>query len=360
MWWRTSATIRVRSATGQRSRSRKCAGQLGADRRRARGSGRRHGRRLADVVEQRGQPDRAAGRGRRRRPPAGCGPTGPRPATLFWGTPRWAASSGEIVRQEPRVVQEPQPGRRPLGGQELGELGGDPLARQVPRRARPWPRCRPASRPRSRSRASWPAERRGPSAARPPRTARRGSPTARSDRAARSARPSYGSTSDGAAPGLGAPGHRVDREVAPGQVELERRAELDPVRPAEVGVVVVGPEGRDLDVVDGPGHRSGPRPCRTRSRRRRPGRAPRVCSGSADVARSQFCGDRPSSDVAHGARRRHTPRTRRTTASPRMSWTAAGIAAGRSIGERPASSVSSAPGTGTSARPRCARRPGTA
>ena len=44
-----------------------------------------------------------------------------------------------------------------------------------------------------------------------------------------------------------APGHRVDREVAARQVELDGVAELDAVRSPEVGVVVVGPEGRDLE-----------------------------------------------------------------------------------------------------------------
>jgi hypothetical protein len=43
-----------------------------------------------------------------------------------------------------------------------------------------------------------------------------------------------------------APGERVHREVAPGEIGLDRRPELDPMRPPEVGVVVVGPECRDL------------------------------------------------------------------------------------------------------------------
>ena len=47
--------------------------------------------------------------------------------------------------------------------------------------------------------------------------------------------------------GSRAPGHRVHREVAAGEVELDRVAELDPVRPPEVGVVVVAPERRDLE-----------------------------------------------------------------------------------------------------------------
>ena len=46
--------------------------------------------------------------------------------------------------------------------------------------------------------------------------------------------------------GLGAPGQRVDGEVAPGEVVLDRLAELHPRRSAEVGVVDVRPEGRHL------------------------------------------------------------------------------------------------------------------
>ena len=47
---------------------------------------------------------------------------------------------------------------------------------------------------------------------------------------------------------IGAPRHRVDREVAAGEVGLDRVPELDAVRAPEVGVVVVLAEGRDLDV----------------------------------------------------------------------------------------------------------------
>ena len=46
-----------------------------------------------------------------------------------------------------------------------------------------------------------------------------------------------------------APGHRVDREVAARQVGFDRIAELDPMGTPEVGVVVVGPEGRDLEML---------------------------------------------------------------------------------------------------------------
>ena len=56
------------------------------------------------------------------------------------------------------------------------------------------------------------------------------------------------------------PGHRVAGQVAAGEVHLDGVAELDAVRPPEVGVVVVGAEGRDLeDVVAAPDrHRSEP------------------------------------------------------------------------------------------------------
>jgi hypothetical protein len=46
-----------------------------------------------------------------------------------------------------------------------------------------------------------------------------------------------------------APGERVHREVATGEVGPDRRPELDPVRASEVGVVVVRPERRDLVLV---------------------------------------------------------------------------------------------------------------
>ena len=132
-------------------------------------------------------------------------------------------------------------------------------------------------------------------------------------------------------------------------------AELDPMRPAEVGVVVVGPEGRDLEclAVAADGHRAeavlvdrageqldeplgpgvggevpvGGRPIEQRRRaatrrpRRRRGRRPAACSSRAP---------------------RRPPGRRRSMAS----------------GRRPA--VSSGRGRGTSATPRCARPRGRA
>ena len=169
------------------------------------------------------------------------------PGILFWGIPRWAARSGEIGASRPVSLSSRSPTDGTGARQQLVELGGDPLARQVGDELGACLDRRPASPARSRSRASPPAGPPGPSGARPPRTA----PADRRRRAGRrprtSARPPYGSTSAGRLARPGAPGHRVDREVAAGEVELDRVAELDPVRPPEVGVVVVGPEGRDLE-----------------------------------------------------------------------------------------------------------------
>ena len=89
-------------------------------------------------------------------------------------------------------------------------------------------------------------------------------------------------------------------------------AELDPVRPPEVGVVVVAPERRDLVASPSP---RGRRPSRTRSRRRRRGRAPHVCSGRASVARSQSSPAPAERRCRAASRRRRTPRGRPPTAS---------------------------------------------
>ena len=56
------------------------------------------------------------------------------------------------------------------------------------------------------------------------------------------------------------PGQGIDREVTPREVNLDRVAELDTMRPAKVGVVVIGAEGRDLEerIVLARGHGSEP------------------------------------------------------------------------------------------------------
>ena len=190
------------------------------------------------------------------------------PAILFWGIPRWAARSGEIGASRPVSLSSRSPTDGSGAPSSLLELGRDPLAGQVGRPARPVPGSRPAS----------PASTPNPSVA-DSRTARiirsasssnraRGSPTARRTRARASAEPVVRVDEPGRLARSGAPGHRVDGEVAAGQVELDGVAELDVVRSPEVGVVVVGAEGRDVErrpvapdadraervLVDRPGH----------------------------------------------------------------------------------------------------------
>jgi hypothetical protein len=56
------------------------------------------------------------------------------------------------------------------------------------------------------------------------------------------------------------PRQRVHREVATGEIGLDRRPELHPVRPPEIGVVMVGPERRDLVLVTVAPDAHGPEP----------------------------------------------------------------------------------------------------
>ena len=102
------------------------------------------GRRLADVVEQGGEPDdRPVGRG---------GIDGPERVVpevlardLVLGD---AALGGEVGRdrgEEAGLGQQPQPDRRRRRAEQLVQLGGDPLARQVGDQSGAVPRSRPAS-----------------------------------------------------------------------------------------------------------------------------------------------------------------------------------------------------------------------
>ena len=161
------------------------------------------------------------------------------------------------------------------------------------------------------------------------------------------------------AAGFGTPRHRIDREVATRQVHLDRVAELDSMRPPVVGVVVVGSEGRDLDVAD-----------RSVTAPDRDGPELVLVDGPREQARRRsraaprWSGPSPSPGAPASRSRRDPPTTYAAWPSdhsvPRRSWTAAGIAEGGSTGARPASSVSSAPGRGMTAMRRCARPRGTA
>ena len=204
------------------------------------------GRRLADVVDERGEPDDRVG-DRARRPSRACDPRGPRRGSCSGARRACAASSGRTAASRPVVGQEPEPDRRSLRGEDPVELHRDPLAGEVggERRARARIAASVAgsiSKPSVAARRTARSIRSASSSNRVP-----GSPTARSVREAVSARARRtGRRRRGDVARRRAPGHRVDREVAAGEVGLERRPELDPVGPPEVGVVVVAPERRDL------------------------------------------------------------------------------------------------------------------
>ena len=250
MWWRTRSTTRSRSSRRQRSRSRNAPASSAPDDVVAQEPPVGHRRRLADVVDERGQTQvRGLGRG---------GIHGPQRVVpqvlardLVLGHPTLRGELRRDVVEQAQVGQQPQRHRRPRAAEHL-RRARPRCARRTggrPARARAWmpasvagsmPKSSVAARRTTRSMRSASSSKR-----------RRGSPTARRVRDARSASPSCGSTSDRRLARPAAPGDGVDGHVAAGQVELDRVGELDVMRPPEVGVVVVGAEGRDLDLADG-------------------------------------------------------------------------------------------------------------
>ena len=226
--------------------------------------------------------------------------------------------------EQVRVAEEPEPDGRDRCREELVELGRDPLAGQVADQRRagldPGQRRRVHAESERRGEADGPDHPQGILLESDPRVTysaqdtrcRVGATVVRvhddGDLAVR--RPAR----------IGAPGHRVDREVAPRQVGLDRVAELDTVRASEVGVVVVLPEGRDLDVtvVGGPDrdraeavlvHRAGEEgldPVRARVRREIPIQRLPAKEHIADGPAHDICGmavrpQRPE-HVQHGPR----------------------------------------------------------
>ena len=179
------------------------------------------------------------------------------PAIFACGTPRCAASSGSATSSSPVSASRRSPTEGTGARRSRSILRADPRPGEVGE-VRP---CRSIA-------ARVPASTVNPSvdASRSARSIRRassanlasGSPTARIVRAARSARPSWGSTRHRAAPagpGRAPECHRVHREVAPGEVLVERRAEGDVRRPAVVVVAALGPVRRDLVLPAAPRHR---------------------------------------------------------------------------------------------------------
>ena len=257
MWCRTSSTTRVRTARGTRSRSRNARPARHRSHR-GRGSARR---RRSPACRCRG----GAPPSGRPVAPAGAASTDrsvwshrSSPGTLFWGcraAPRGRARSVRAGRCPRAVEARPTaPGRRAAcraRPRSARPRGGRP-ARPVPDRGQ---RRRLHAEPERRRQPDGPDHPEGVLLEPRRRLADRaqdaggdvGAAAVRVDERRGIAR-------------SGAPGHRVDREVAARQVDLDRVAELDPVRSPEVGVVVVGPEGRDLEGLAVAADRDGPEP----------------------------------------------------------------------------------------------------
>ena len=203
------------------------------------------GRGLADVVEEGRQPhDRSVRRDRVDRA------HGVIPEVLALDLVlRDAALGGEVRRdrrKEPGVGEQAEPDRRNRRAQQLVQLGRDPLPRQVPDQLGPCPD--PGQRPRLHRE---PERRRQPDGSDHPERVLLEAGARVADRAEHAGN-HVGETvvrvhERRRLAWSRAPGHGVDREVAARQVEFDGVAELDAVRSPEVGVVVVGPEGRDLE-----------------------------------------------------------------------------------------------------------------
>ena len=360
MWWRTRWTIRSRTGSRRPEPVEERAGEV-----RAHGVvpdevpvGERRG--LADVVEQRREPDdRPVG------PERVDGPERVVPQVLardlVLGDAALCREVGREMDQQVRIAQQPEPDGRDRGGQQLVEFGGDPLARQVATSEdRAWmPASVAASTPRSE-------RRREPD--RPdhpervlfearPRIADRAEDTSRRVGAAAVRIHQGRALAVGRPARVGAPGHRVDREVAAREVGLDGVPELDPMRAPEVGVVVVLAERRDLDVaMVGRANGDGPEPVlvdRAGEERLDPVR-PGV-GGEIPVVRlaaEHDVADRAAHDIRGVAVRPQ---------GPEHVQDGPGDGVGDpSLGHGRSAAISSDPGTGTSARRRCGRRPGTA
>jgi hypothetical protein len=197
------------------------------------------GGRLADVVDERREPDdrmgdRRVDRSQRVVPEVLAG-------DLVLGHAGLARELRQDRVEQPGRGHQPQPDRRPLRREDPIELHGDPLPGEVggERGAR--------GDRRERRGLDLEAERRGePDGPEHPQRVLLEPGTRIADRAQRPG----GGIGEPAervdeARGLarrGAPGHRVDGEVATREVGVERRPELDPMRPAMVGVIVIAAE----------------------------------------------------------------------------------------------------------------------
>ena len=243
-----SRATRSRSAVGQCQRSSSAPGHIRADDLVADEPSVGHRGWLAEVVEQCREPDqRRFEHGAVDRPHRVIPEVLARDLVLRNASLR--CELGRDVIEQSALGKRSEPDRWPLGRQQQPHLRSDPLAREVSDELRLLPdrlegrridreveRGREPRGPKHAERVLTETRRRvADRAERPSREV--AAPAVRIDQPRRGAR-------------LGAPGDGVHGEVAPGEVELDRVAELDPMRTPEVRVVVVGPERRDLDVLD--------------------------------------------------------------------------------------------------------------
>ena len=345
MWLRTRRTTRSAVARGKRSRARRSPASRRPERLMADEPAVRERRRLADVVEEGRDPDHAGDRPARRRRSGRCDPRGPRRAPCSGGCHAGRRARARSSASRPVASSGRSPTRRQRCGEEPVELGGDPLAGEV------LDELGPAAHRVEGRRLDRELQGRGEPGRPDHPQGILAEPRVRVADRPEDAQGEVGPTvvrihEPGRIAGSSAPGHRVDGQVAPSQVLVDRVAELDPVRSPEVGVVVVASEGRDLERLAPVADR---RPSRTGSRRPRRGRPRR----SAPGGRRWPCPSRtgPGRGGGRGASRRPRSRHDRPPGAPR------GDPGPRPGTTRPRASRRSAagPGTGSRATPRCAR-----
>ena len=170
-----------------------------------------------------------------------------------------ASEIGCHDRQQPGLGHEPQTDRRPAGSQQLAEFGEDPLARQMLGKVS-------VATDGGQSRGlDFEVERCGqPHGSDHPEGVLAEPAIGLTDRSKKPERKVIPTAvrvdKGGLSAGSGTPGHRVHGEIASGQVFLDRLAELDGVRMAEVRVRNVAPEGGDFVLATGLTHDHGAEP----------------------------------------------------------------------------------------------------
>ena len=130
MWWRTRLTTRSTVERGERQAAEQLARELGPDRIVTQEAAVGERRRLADVVDQRREPDDRPVPWRRVDGPDRVIPE-ILAADLGLGDPALGRELGRDPLEESGRLERPQSDRRARGVEQLLQLDGDPLAGQV-------------------------------------------------------------------------------------------------------------------------------------------------------------------------------------------------------------------------------------